>query len=126
MNCRINYYVCYHHQIYHMRILLLVSLLMGICFSACTPKRQKNTSIDKSDSSGSQTYFNRNEELYIVNKIGHDTVDPNGNKCRIVEMISSDNKYFGSCMQENLPEVGDSVWVGIDANGTAYIVKNSR
>jgi len=84
---------------------------------------EENTNIDVSDTFKSQHAFNQNQVLYIVYKIGQDTVDPNGNKCKNVEMKSASGNLFTSCYQANFPEIGDSVWIGYDKSGMPYILE---
>jgi hypothetical protein len=99
-------------------------MLLFLFLYGCTSDRSReNMNADVSDSLRLRPSFNTNEELYIVNKIGLDTVDPNGNKCKNVEMKSISGKIFMSCYQENLPEIGDSIWIGYDKSRMPYLME---
>ena len=83
----------------------------------------KNTDADSNDTVKSIGFFNKNEELYIVNKINADSIDSAGNKWHWVEMKNSKDEKFSSCMSnKDILKIGDSAWVGHNATGEAYVI----
>lgn len=99
-----------------------ISLLLSL-YGCSSKHSQENTNAEIPDSLKRRSAFNTVEELYIVYKIGQDTLDPSGIRCKNVEMKSSSGRIFISCYQENIPEIGDSVWIGYDTTGMPYIVE---
>src|SRR6478736_4876738 len=97
--------------------------ILVLILTSCTSRNPEEISNPiTQDTSGRPPAFNANEELYIVFKIGSDTTDPNGNKCKNVEMKSASDKYFTSCIGDDLPAIGDSIWIGYDKSGMPYML----
>jgi len=106
-------------------------IITGIIFLALTgcnlKQPEESTEAKLKDTLQTQTFFNKNEKVYLVQKIGRDTIDPNGNKCNVVEMKNAEGEIFESFYQEgHHVEIGDSVWIGYGASGEAYIVRSNK
>ena len=113
---------------YEMSSKRIIFVIGFFALTACNHNQTVECREGKSDDSlQTQTFFNKNEKVFVVQKIGADTIDPNGNKCNLVEMKNAEGEIFENFFHKGDPvSIGDSVWIGNDASGKSYIVSKNK